>query len=173
MSFGNINYNSMNPGRLIHYGSRNFNRNIFRPIINRQWEKPHGGLWTSPVNSEWGWKDWCEMENFRKCRKGNSFELELKPKVEVLIIDSHSDLLNCPLLDSYQYALSSHYINFEKVAQNYGAIWLTEKGLSESRWARDVSLYSWDCETVLILNPDCFNVVSKEILIPAGESLSA
>ena len=33
-------------------------------IKNEMWIKPLGGLWCSPIGSEWGWKDWCKENNF-------------------------------------------------------------------------------------------------------------
>ena len=37
----------------IHYGSKQFDISKFEPIRN-WWNKPHGGLWASPVNAEYG-----------------------------------------------------------------------------------------------------------------------
>ena len=28
------------------------------------WNKPYGGLWASDINAKYGWKSWCEDENF-------------------------------------------------------------------------------------------------------------
>lgn len=52
--------------QLIHYGHSDFNIAKFKPIKNDDygWVKPNGGLWTSPLESNWGWKDWCISEGF-------------------------------------------------------------------------------------------------------------
>ncbi|MCK9429605.1 MAG: hypothetical protein M0R17_06335 [Candidatus Omnitrophica bacterium] len=61
---------------LIHYGSKIYAPKLFLPIQNRLYFcKPKGGLWTSPINSNWGWKDWCTSENFSECNEENSFKL--------------------------------------------------------------------------------------------------
>ena len=52
------------------------------------------------------------------------------------------------------YESNKRYLDFEKIAENYDAIWLTEKGMQETRWSNP-DLYGWDCETFLILNPKC------------------
>lgn len=47
----------------IHYGHKHFEVNEFEPIRNRElFPKPFGGFWASPVNAEYGWKDWNEAE---------------------------------------------------------------------------------------------------------------
>ena len=57
---------------LIHYGNNKFDEDLFLPIKNKRWEKPDGGLWTSPKNSKWGWKDWWISSEFRLTRRSMS-----------------------------------------------------------------------------------------------------
>jgi len=54
--------------KLIHYGSTSFDPKKFNPVLN-SYIKPTGGLWTSPIDSEFGWKDWCTAEDFRECNE--------------------------------------------------------------------------------------------------------
>ena len=140
---------------LIHYGTKKFDCNLVSPIENCGWVKPKGGLWTSPVNSKFGWKDWCEDENFRKCDEDNSIRLRLKSETRVLIIDSESDLNKLPFYPSKVPFLKEQLIDFEELSINYDIIWLTVKGLSETKWSEPMNLYGWDCESVLIMNTDC------------------
>lgn len=65
---------------LIHYGSDEFVFEWFNEVRNSYWVKPTGGLWTSPVKSEWGWKQWCEAEQFRECEQKDSFTIHLKTR---------------------------------------------------------------------------------------------
>lgn len=52
----------------IHYGHRWFEKDLYTQIRNRKYfAKPFGGLWASNVNSKFGWKDWCKVEEFRDC----------------------------------------------------------------------------------------------------------
>lgn len=142
---------------LIHYGSEKFIPEKVLPVKNDSWVKPkEGGLWTSPIDSKWGWKDWNDCEQFIDCDKRNSFTICLKSDAKIFVIDSLEDLKNSPLRDGY----NKRVLDFELIAKKYDAIWLTEKGQNETHLSYPIDLYGWDCETVLILNPDCCTAVS-------------
>ena len=64
-------------------------------------QKRDGGLWTSPIDSKWGWKDWNDCEQFRDCDERNSFTVCLKSDAKIFVIDSLEDLKNSPLRDCY------------------------------------------------------------------------
>ena len=70
-----------------------FQRVLFDPIKNREWRKPHGGLWSSPVDSKWGWADWCKANNYGDLSQSFEFEFE----GNVFVIDSYADAANAPL----------------------------------------------------------------------------
>lgn len=140
---------------LIHYGADKYDKSLVKPIINRNWNKPEGGLWTCPKNSTWGWKEWATNEGFTETTDENSFELLLKEGAKLFIIDSLQDLLNAPLFVFQVESFSQQYLDFELLATKYDAIWLTEKGQNETHHSYPTNLYGWDCETVLIMNPDC------------------
>jgi len=51
---------------MLHYGFEQLDVSKIEPIRNiPMWHKPAGGLWASPVDAEFGWKDWCEQEEFK------------------------------------------------------------------------------------------------------------
>ena len=137
--------------RLVHYGADKYRDDMIEPISDVPFRnKPQGGLWTSPVGSEYGWKNWCEAEDYGDL--SNSFELEFEGTV--LKIDSVEDMEQLPWIEvdgvwfvSFQ-ALCPSPIGFY-----YDAIHLTVKGQRDTRFTHPKSLYGWDCETVLILNP--------------------
>lgn len=140
------------PFLLRHYGSTKFQPELVLPVKNSTWCKPkEGGLWTSPIDSTWGWKDWNESEQYRECNEENSFVIQVKENSKILIIDSLSDLLNAPLISGY----SGKVLDFELIATKYDAIWLTSKGQNKTYLSHPTNLYGWDCETVLILNSEC------------------
>lgn len=156
-----IAQNPLLAAALVHFGSAFYNPTLVSPIANDNWCKPKGGLWTSPVNSKWGWKDWCECENFRDCDESNCFKLVLNADARIFVIDSLNNLKNAPLVDlkigeHYQ----RQYLDFELLATKYDAIWLTEKGLNETHLSHPLNLYGWDCESVLIMNAYCCSEVS-------------
>lgn len=151
----------------IHYGDKSFNPNKFEAIRNEYlWVKPMGGLWASPVDAEWGWKDWCEINKFRECNEENSFKFTLTKGANVYHIYGVNDLENLPRqeLPPELYTSSRKYIlDFEcMVNSGYDAI---ELHLSEDRYDEVpgqyqvmnglyYALYGWDCDSILIMNPD-------------------
>lgn len=132
---------------LITYGCGNFfDRNRFVPIQNRRHIKPTGGLWASPVGAAYGWREWCIAEEWGDL--GSSFETIYEGYT--LIVDSLDDLsdfiwqpggINWP---DYEAMLKKNPID---------GIYLTERGQDATRWSSP-GLYGYDCECVLVMNPD-------------------
>ena len=137
--------------QLIVYGLGKYDPNKFKKIINSKFVKPTGGLWTSPINSSYGWKEWCESENYGDL--SSNFLINFKGNC--LQIDSLEDLKNLTLTVDNDYDIfSNRFIDFEKCLNDgIDAIWLTETGQNETRWSIP-NLYGWDCECILILNAD-------------------
>ena len=136
---------------LITYGIKNFDRKKFIPIKNERFVKPKGGLWASPVKSKFGWLEWCTREEFRaEHYKAKSFTFWYSGNV--FTIDSLKDSLHMPWKKDYDIL---YFIDFEYM-QSVGvdAVHLTLKGEYETRFSMPRSLYGWDCESVLILNPN-------------------
>ena len=136
---------------LIHYGSSKYAPELFCSIGDVPFfVKPHGGLWASPVNSNWGWKEWCEAEEYGSLNESFKFEFSGR----LLVIDTITDLDKLAWIETS----SCHFITFQAMCLGgaflYDAIMLTEKGERETRFSRPRSLYGWDCECVLILNPE-------------------
>lgn len=160
-------------GEIINYprsrnkeGVHRFRKAWFQPIKQRKfWNKPHHGFWGSPENSEWGWKDWAliEMCGEWDMRRGTRFRL--KPGSKVYVIDSLRDLYNVPhiLTERFEGSLlgPEKFINFKRMSKEYDAIWLTYRGLNDTRRFNSYynNIYSerfdtegWDVETVLVMN---------------------
>lgn len=155
------------PKKLIHYGSKSFDPLVYKEVENSEYNiKPYkGGLWTSPIDSDLGWIDYCNNTfdpDSRHCVNVDvHFKVTLKDNLNVLKIDSRCDLLRAPLFD-IKWPLNSirgifqKSLDFEKIAESYDAIWLTVNGLyaNERFHEGQAHLFTWDCETVLILNKD-------------------
>lgn len=132
----------------IHYGSPAFDLSKFEQVRN-YFNKPQGGLWASPVDAEYGWKNWCEEESFRECHEENSFSFRLAENANVLRIDSVDKESTIPRLPGYNTA-SIHAYDFEKLVMD--GIDAVEFVISLDRrlyWA----MYGWDCDSILVLNP--------------------
>lgn len=163
--------------KLIHYSSTKFDRSRFTVIKNRAlFNKPSGGLWTSPIDSKWGWKDWCIGEHFNIDKLNKFFIIELKKDSKILKINSLDDLKKVPLqnlddrVKNYpelkDVFYSMNFPNYEKISKEYDAIHLTERGQYETRLPPfgEPNLYGWDCETVLVMNPNCIILTKSEKL---------
>lgn len=149
--------------KYIHYGHSSFDRNLFTPIRNReQWVKPSGGFWASPEDAMWGWDSWCDDNNFHTDRLDQSFTFELSEKANVIHIRSVSDLDGLPEQKTpgrFTSLIDWKCIDFEKLlADGVDAVELhlseedlTGCGLFEGLYYR---LYGWDCDSILIMNPD-------------------
>lgn len=133
----------------IHYGHKHFDRDLFEPIKNKTFVKPFGGLWASNVNARYGWKDWCEVEEFCECDKENSFSFTLSDDARILQINSTKDIKNLP---SHQGDFSYPWVilDFKEISKTYDVIEANISNSSELYFA----LYGWDCDCILVMNPD-------------------
>lgn len=111
--------------------------------------KPLDAFWTSTWDDDNGtsaWVEWCRAEEFGDIESQNLFVLEVSPDAKVYTVDSLEDLVY--LLDTCG-AVGTHYmpyVNWEKVAQDYDGVQVTDRG----QWATRLTtpgLYTWDCES--------------------------
>ncbi len=136
---------------LIHYGAP-FDLNKFVPVTDSGYSnKPLGGLWTSPFNSNKGWKQFCGIES-------TEHSTTLKFKGRIFTINSLEDL------DKLSWIKITYSVIpvFKDVIKEYDAIHLTAKGEKETKYGKTVrspNLYGWDCETVFIINPYSLTLV--------------
>jgi hypothetical protein len=73
--------------KLIHYGAEKYDPGIFRRIKNSEryfLNKPIGGLWTSPLNAEYGWGHFCTQCKWNLESLKKSFIIELKDNAKIL-----------------------------------------------------------------------------------------
>lgn len=152
-----INYVSI-AGKLrlnqfIHYGSSiYYPHKVNKPIKNQGWlNKPVGGLWTSPIDSNKSWENFCKSEGLEEFINKPYFIIKLKQRTKLLVINSYK---NIKLLPTFEGIIQTT-IDFINLANYYDAIWLTDKGQIETRFSSPISLHGWDCETLLIINPNC------------------
>lgn len=148
----------------IHYGSTHFRPEAFKTPRNQNWVKPIGGLWACLKNNEraYTWKDWNESENFADCCEDNSFSFTLKDTANVHYIYDNCDILKLPILNRSSLHPSNTtytFIDFEQclkigidaIELRFFGNWLSEV----DRGNLFFRFYSWDCDSILILNPDC------------------
>lgn len=142
----------------IHYEHTSFNKEMFVEIKNEEnCTKPYGGLWGSAVDAEYGWKQWNEDNHFKDCKHEDSFCFNIKENAKVLSINTVSDLEKLPRtpdtlgLKALNLSMWT-YLNFEKFKNEYGYDAI-EVNISNDN-ALYYKLYGWDCDSILIMNPD-------------------
>jgi len=146
---------------LVNYGcGDHFDPAKFEPVKNRHFVKPAGGLWASPVNSRNGWREWA-TENMSEPNLATSFRFYANGNI--LVINDEIDAAGMPWKEHrVSDRLVIEYPDFETLASIYDAVWLTDRGEAATRWATSKSLYGWDCESVLIMNPRCVEITKEE-----------
>lgn len=143
--------------RLITYG-KTWDRAKLRPVRNSLicLRKPTGGLWASPVGAKYGWKYWCEENEFETKALEMWFEFTFVGRI--YRINSVRDMNDLPWVP-HPDAPDFEFIDFEFLMKDgYDAIHLTDHGETVTKWSIGPSLghslYGWDCESVLVMNPD-------------------
>lgn len=133
---------------LVHYGAKSFDPTRFRTIErNGHHNKPLGGLWASPINSTWSWRDLCASSGYPWHNNDKYFEFRILG--HIITIDSAQDLGLMPWL-------SPDAIDFMAlIRQKIDAIYLTDRGELATRNSLPHNLCGWECESVVILNQRC------------------
>ena len=151
--------------RLVTYGlGDTFDPLKFEPVKNRQHTKPRGGLWGSPVDCSYGWREWCEAESWGDL--SSRFETEYTGRT--LVIASLADLENVIWQDEKTWRWCPDYEAMQR--DGIDAIYLTERGEHETRYS-EPGLYGYDCECVLVMNEACLKAANAELTGRAeGES---
>jgi len=142
--------------RLVTYGLGNaFDPRKFEAVKNRKHTKPCGGLWASPVDCTYGWREWCESENWGDM--SSRFETEYTGRT--LVIDSADDLAKVMWINCHY----KKYPDYEGMLKlGIDAIYLTERGERETRYT-EPGLYGYDCECVVVLNGTCLKAANVEL----------
>lgn len=145
----------------IHYGHRNFSKERVTKMRNGPGgniaiNKPDFGLWGSPVDCKFGWKDWCESEDFRTDTLDRYFVFKIKDGSKIFTVrnkDDVSDYLYTPHL----YMLE--YIDFDKIMKEYDGMELIHgDNYMDLHYGY---FYSWDVDSIVVWNPDVIEVVRK------------
>lgn len=128
--------------------------------FNKYINKPNRGLWGSPVDSSYGWKEWCVENNFRT----NTFDVctkwRIKPDSKILVIDSLSDLQSVmTIYGKCENKFERPYLNFYRICEDFDGMLLTERGNDECHLGDGyVDLNAWDCESIVVWNSDVVEI---------------
>ena len=149
----------------ITYGSDKFDKNKFEPItLNWRTQlnnKPaSGGLWACPLNAEYGWKDWCQDEDFNTSSLDKSFTFKLKYCAPIYVIDTKEDLINISTKKADEALYNLYCIDYERLMdEGFCGIYVTKNG---SRLRSDIrigdktilGLSCWDVESICVFYPE-------------------
>lgn len=146
--------------KYIHYGHKCFDRGLFVTVRNGLGiNKPLGGLWASPVDAERGWYKWSMNNDFHTDRLKKSFEFELSQDARVLEL-TPDNVWELPMLeDAHKWSVRPSRvdpcgmvmgIDFEALAREYDVLSCSLSENPSLYW----SLYGWDCDCILVLNPE-------------------
>ena len=116
--------------------------------------KPLGGLWTCPRATKDSWKKWCKGEYSPDPLSDHTSILLTIRTDTMLTISTEKDLQKLPTV-TLSPSFPMLWIDFESIVKrNIQSIHLTDKGQWATRYSHPLSLYGWDCESVLILNKE-------------------
>ena len=137
--------------------------------------KPYRAWWGSPIDAEYGWKEWCENEDWFPNRKSitleeyfnsdNSIIWTLEEGTKILEINTIEDL------DSFfekgyikEYDSFDFKWNFYKVLEDgYSAIQLNDGYIGHYFKSRlELLMNSWDCESICVLDPSKIIILENE-----------
>jgi hypothetical protein len=134
----------------IHYGADHYDRSKFKKVIDTDMgiNKPIGGLWASPVDSKWGWVDWCKSNEYHTERLNKYFKFTLANGSRIFHIRTFEDIFKLPYGNNDNYYIVYDWLN---VKQKYDAV---ELHMNENYPLFHDAFYSWDVDSIVILNPD-------------------
>lgn len=143
--------------RYIHYNSDAYDKERLKRALTKErlyqrLHKPHG-LWASPVNTEIGWKEWCEDEDFHIDRLEKNFEFTLSPEAKVLTINKLEDAADFLLVESMGRYMALYRLNHSLIYSRYDAM---EVCMSSDymRLHDNNVFYGWDVDSICVWNPD-------------------
>ena len=143
------------PKIYIHYGN-----NIFIPshvCQPQRWDKP-SGLWASPINAGWGWKDFIQTEwNSRIPTLTTSFRFHLKKGTKILKVKTMQDIL--PYLKEAEdcYSPWNFQLDHTKLRKEYDGMELFYSGKYNFH---DTKLFwSWDCDSLVLWNTGKIEII--------------
>lgn len=155
--------------KLVHYSQKPLGTIRSKQQEGRitSYAKPWG-LWVS-VEGEgsYGWKEWCEAEEFGAERFVHAAEIILSPTTNILYLETPQAIEEFTetygVLDPIiGHILDSKAINWPIVAENYQGIIIAPYQWSK-RMARDTFwYYGWDCASGCIWDADAIQSVLQE-----------
>lgn len=150
----------------VHYGADKYDSEKFKPIKNTiLFTKPEGGFWGSLENAKYGWREWCEGQDYNTENLKKYFRFKLAPHAKILKICNKGDLVELPKLENpivngNEFSTSIMpwvLLDFEKLlSEGVDAIQISISDDTASSFNDSLyhALYGWDCDSILVMNKD-------------------
>lgn len=129
--------------------------------------KPIFGLWASPVDSEWGWRNFCMDGGWNLERLTNKFLFKLSPDSKIYVIDNIEDLNAISAFGPDSFGWKT--INFRKLLnEGYDGLYITRDAahIQDDSKTMLKGLDSWDVESICVFNKDVIIPINDESLFP-------
>lgn len=161
----------------VHYGysSEEFDIGKFKKVRNLPFStKPFGGFWASPTKCSriniihpFDWKDFCHDEGYQPIGKSlyKKFYFCLDVDSCIVTIENMDDYNALPKMVAENEATGrkEEFIDFEEcIRQGIDAIEYAYSIVHRDENIRDemdMKMWGWDCDSILIMNP---NIILKE-----------
>ena len=152
----------------VHYGCSfyEYDRSKFEKVKNIPFSaKPSGGFWASPAGADgritYDWAAFCRQNEY--CPRGNlnqKFLFCLDAEAHIFHIETLADCHCLPKVKLFtdMFWREAEFIDFEEcVRQGMDAIEYAYTAVHQDEDvgdAMDIKMLGWDCDSILIMNPD-------------------
>ena len=148
----------------ITYGFDKFEKERLVPVsqpLSIRGNKPIGCFWGSPVGAEFGWKQWCERNDFRLSSFSSYIVWRLKDGSKILKIRSAADVEPLPVvIDENLNDLPN--IDYNLLRTKFDAVELVNPWIGKScshSSHKEFGFNTWDCQSIVVLNPNKIEVL--------------
>ena len=132
---------------------------MFTQIVN----KCRYGLWACPYDTRYGWKEFCEDNDFKKINPDNAFFFKLKPSAKIYSIHELEDIEN---ISTAKNRIGLSCIDFNRlIKEGYDGIYVSEEAAIKfhdfvKQGIADLNV--WDIESLCVFNPNVIIPVNKQ-----------
>lgn len=134
--------------------------------------KPHFGLWASPVDSERGWRNFCMGGGWNLDNLRDKFLFKLSPDSKIYVIDNTEDL---DAISAFGFDNNGwKTIDFRRLLDDgYDGLYITEyaTGIHDNSNTMLKGLELWDVESICVFNKDVIIPIDDESLFPDDSDL--
>lgn len=145
----------------VHYGSTVFDKDVFcKAQCSMHSLKPENGFWASSKESNNGWYQWCQHTSFCNDNPNCRIEFNLAPDAKIMKIETLDDIaylvhkypadfsaMICPLGSYVEHGLPYKAIDYAAMSKDFD-------GIDYSYTKLGNLLGPWDCDSIVIFNPD-------------------